>query len=244
MSGILNLQEYDGKTVVSARELYDFLEVKRDFTTWCKQMFDYGFVDGFDFTPILGKSTGGRPSIDYGLSIDCAKEISMLQRSEKGKEARQYFIECEKKLLQPMTEEQMTLIVMANLKNKVEEQRTMLTQANETIKLQAPKVEFAEKVLDADELIPITVIAKDLGMTAIALNNKLQELGIQFKVKASGVWVLYAQYQDRGYTKTKTHIHTDRFGKEQSSIQTYWTQRGRAFIHWKLNNLNDIEKTG
>ena len=87
-----------GSRVVSARELYDFLEIKRDFTNWCKQMFEYGFEEGKDFTPILAKSIGGRPSIEYVLTLDTAKEIAMLQRSDKGKQARQYFIECERQL--------------------------------------------------------------------------------------------------------------------------------------------------
>jgi phage anti-repressor protein len=87
-----------GSRVVSARELYDFLEIKRDFSNWCKQMFEYGFDEGKDFTPILAKSIGGRPSIEYVLTLDTAKEIAMLQRSDKGKQARQYFIECERQL--------------------------------------------------------------------------------------------------------------------------------------------------
>ncbi|WP_286776717.1 antA/AntB antirepressor family protein [Sphingobacterium sp. UBA2074] len=86
----------DGVSTVSARDLYMFLEVKRDFTTWCKAMFEYGFIEGKDFTPIWGKSTGGRPSINYALTLDTAKEISMIQRSAKGRQARQYFIECER----------------------------------------------------------------------------------------------------------------------------------------------------
>ncbi|WP_448529193.1 antA/AntB antirepressor family protein [Raineya sp.] len=87
-----------GSQVVSARDLYDFLGVKTDFTDWCKRMFDYGFEQGQDFSPILRKSTLGRPSIDYALTLDTAKEISMLQRSEKGRQVRRYFIECEKRL--------------------------------------------------------------------------------------------------------------------------------------------------
>ena len=59
-------------------------------------MFEYGFEEGIDFTPFLAESTGGRPSIDYALTLDTAKEISMLQRTDKGKLARKYFIECEK----------------------------------------------------------------------------------------------------------------------------------------------------
>jgi anti-repressor protein len=99
MKEIIKITGQNGQKIVSARELHQFLEVETDFTTWCKRMFEYGFEEGMDFTPILGKSTGGRPSMDYALTLDTAKEISMLQRSEKGKQARQYFIECEKKLL-------------------------------------------------------------------------------------------------------------------------------------------------
>ena len=60
-------------------------------------MFEYGFLEGQDFLPNLAESTGGRPSQDYVLTLDCAKEIAMLQRSERGKQARQYFIEIEKR---------------------------------------------------------------------------------------------------------------------------------------------------
>jgi len=88
----------NGQQVVSARELHEFLEVKTDFTDWCKRMFEYGFEEGRDFTSYLGESNGGRPSKEFALTIDCAKEISMLQRTDKGKEARLYFIECEKQL--------------------------------------------------------------------------------------------------------------------------------------------------
>lgn len=87
-----------GSQVVSARDLYGFLEVKTEFSKWCSRMFEYGFDESKDFSPFLTESTGGRPQTDYALTLDTAKEIAMLQRSDKGKQARQYFIECEKQL--------------------------------------------------------------------------------------------------------------------------------------------------
>lgn len=90
-----------GKKLVSARELRDFLEVKTDFSNWCKRMFDYGMVDGKDYLLVkIGEqdSHGGSNKTDYALTVNCAKEISMIQRTDKGKQARQYFIECEKQL--------------------------------------------------------------------------------------------------------------------------------------------------
>ena len=87
-----------GQQLVSARELHEFLEVKKDFTDWFKyRVAQYGFEENLDFTTILGKSTGGRPSKDFAIKIEMAKELSMVENSEKGKEARKYFIECEKK---------------------------------------------------------------------------------------------------------------------------------------------------
>lgn len=88
--------------VVSARELWEFLGVETRFNDWSTRMLEtYGFEENLDyqFYSNLSKNTMGRPSKDYALTLDCAKEISMIQRTPKGKQARQYFLECEKKLL-------------------------------------------------------------------------------------------------------------------------------------------------
>lgn len=82
---------------VNARELHEFLESRQEFATWIKNRIEqYGFIDGQDFLTSLSKSSGGRPSTEYHISIDMAKELSMVERNEKGKQARQYFIECER----------------------------------------------------------------------------------------------------------------------------------------------------
>lgn len=86
------------------RDLHEFLEVKKDYTDWFKRMVGYGFTEGEDFSPVWGKSTGGRPKQDHIMSLDMAKEISMIQRTERGKQARQYFIECERRLKQVQPE--------------------------------------------------------------------------------------------------------------------------------------------
>jgi phage anti-repressor protein len=86
----------NGNTLVDGRNLHDFLEVGRDFTNWFKDMAGYGFEEGTDFTPFSAKSNGGRPRTEYALTLEMAKELSMIQRTEKGKQARQYFIQMEK----------------------------------------------------------------------------------------------------------------------------------------------------
>lgn len=91
---------YQGN-IIDAKELYAFLKVNTKFTTWIQRMLDYGFEEGKEFFPILGKTSqkGGRPPKDYFLTIGTAKEIAMLQRSEKGREARKYFIKAEETLI-------------------------------------------------------------------------------------------------------------------------------------------------
>lgn len=84
--------------IVNARELYSFLEVRKDFSNWIKDRIKkYDFIEGVDYSPILAKSNGGRPSTEYLLTIDTAKEIAMVQNNDKGREIRRYFIEIEKK---------------------------------------------------------------------------------------------------------------------------------------------------
>lgn len=88
-----------GEQLISARDLHEFLESKQNFADWIKSRIEkYSFIEDEDFIIILGKSTGGRPQKEYILKLDMAKEISMIENNEKGRMARKYFIECEKKL--------------------------------------------------------------------------------------------------------------------------------------------------
>lgn len=96
MQQLIKITEQNGNRAVSARELYEFLEVKTDFSDWCKRMFEYGFDENIDFSLLKIGERNAHNKIDYALTIDTAKEISMLQRTDKGKEARRYFIEMEK----------------------------------------------------------------------------------------------------------------------------------------------------
>lgn len=80
---------------VSGRELHAKLKVATQYKDWFPRMCEYGFKEGRDFSSFLSESTGGRPSTDHALSIPMAKELCMLQRSEMGREFRQYFIAVE-----------------------------------------------------------------------------------------------------------------------------------------------------
>lgn len=102
-------QNNNGEQLVSARELYEFLGSKQDFTTWIKNRIEkYDFVENVDYT--LHKFMEGKNwKHDYVIKLDMAKELSMVENNDKGKQARRYFIECEKQLKQntpAITEEQ------------------------------------------------------------------------------------------------------------------------------------------
>jgi anti-repressor protein len=94
MNEIVKIDE--NTMTVSARDLHDALEVKTAFKDWFPRMCEYGFTEGTDFSSKMSESTGGRPAMDAAISIDMAKEICMIQRTEKGKEVRKYFLDLEK----------------------------------------------------------------------------------------------------------------------------------------------------
>jgi anti-repressor protein len=101
MTELIKITEKDGKKAVSARELYGFLSVDdgRNFTKWGKANIEDMFIKDIDYQTLRVGGEKGRPSVDYALTLDCAKEISMMSRCDNGKQARQYFIECEKQLI-------------------------------------------------------------------------------------------------------------------------------------------------
>ena len=96
MKELIKITEENGNRAVSARELHNFLEVETPFRKWIDRMFEYGFDENIDFSLLKIGERKAHNKIDYALTIDTAKEIAMLQRTPKGKQARQYFIEMEK----------------------------------------------------------------------------------------------------------------------------------------------------
>jgi prophage antirepressor-like protein len=101
------------------------------------------------------------------------------------------------------------------------------------------KCSYLDIITKSENAIPITVIAKDYGMTAQELNGLLHFLGIQYKLKC-GTWVLYQEYADCGYTKSKTFVYDDE--KNGTSVHTYWTQRGRMFLYEKLKSIDVLPR--
>lgn len=97
---LLRINYESEQPTVSARELHEGLEIKSNYTTWFNRMCEYGFEVNIDFKTRFPKmeseSHGGQNMIDHEISIDMAKQICMIQRTDKGKQYRQYFIDLEK----------------------------------------------------------------------------------------------------------------------------------------------------
>lgn len=103
---------------------------------------------------------------------------------------------------------------------------------NQLIKEMKPKADYYDDILKNKGLVTITQIAKDYGMSGKAFNEKLHELGIQYK--QSGQWLLYSKYQNNGYTHSETHEFTHKDGRKDISMSTKFTQKGRIFLYEKL----------
>ncbi len=122
--------------------------------------------------------------------------------------------------------------VLANREKKLEEANETIAIQNQQILEMQPKASYYDIVLQCKNAIPITMIAKDYGMTANEMNRLLHNLGIQFHIRKT--WVLYDQHAGQGYTVSKTHWFADKYGRPQSNIVTQWTQKGRLFIYHLL----------
>lgn len=232
MNQLIPVQENESlEPIISGRDLHCFLEVSTKYPDWIKRMMEYGFSEGTDFISILGESTGGRPSEDHALKLDMAKEISMIQRNEKGKEARQYFIAVEKEYNSPEKIMARALRIADETINRL----SLVTKKQEQLIGELkPKADYLDAILKNKGLVTITQISKDYGMTGTAMNNKLHELGIQYK--QSDQWLLYRAYQDKGYTFSETIDIVRSDGRPDVKMNTKWTQKGRLFLYELLKD--------
>lgn len=179
-NGIVPVYENEDKQVVNARELHAFLEVGKRFADWVTDRIEkYGFVDGEDFAvcfPNLGSKTGsgGHNAKDYLLSLDCAKEIAMAENSDRGRQVRKYFIECERKLREFKlyggfySQLPKTFPDALRALAETEEKRVALETK---VKEDAPKVLFAESVQASPTTILIGELAKILRQNGVQVGQ-------------------------------------------------------------------------
>jgi putative antirepressor len=154
-----------GEPTVSCRELYKFLEVTERYSNWFNRMLQYGFVENVDYLGCKVFNTQARQELqEHILKISMAKEIAMLQRNEKGKQIRQYFIEVEKRYNDPMYQMARSLQYANNIieQNKIEINKLELEnkEQKEIIIEQKPKVDYYNKVTSSKKAISMSEVAK------------------------------------------------------------------------------------
>jgi anti-repressor protein len=168
MKELIPITEQNGKRAVSARELHKFLEATERFSYWFDRQAQYGFIEGVDYVGCKEFNALANQELDdYALTIDCAKEISMLQRSEKGKQARQYFIEIEKAYISRFQLPQSYSEALRLAADQAEE----IEKQNRLIEEQKPKVVFADAVATSTQSCLIGELAKILRQNGIEIGQ-------------------------------------------------------------------------
>lgn len=235
-----------GNQVVSARELHKFLEVETRFNDWISRMMNYGFVENVDYQVLLKNEynlSGGRPSTDYALTLDTAKEISMIQRSEKGKQARQYFIECEKRLKEVVSNQQPVLPLKNQLQLDIlnsagDENQVLyalleyekqyvkpLELENEAMK---PKAEFYDIVADSKDTFTMNEVAKNVNIRGLGRNKMFAFLRYHKILMSNND--PYQRYVDAGYFRSIQSTWVDKNNDRHIYFKTVVFQKGIEFI--------------
>lgn len=225
------------RQLVSARDLYKGLGIKRRFSAWWEQN-SKDFEENNDFQRVListpRENRGSIELQDYALTIDMAKQLCLLSRTKKGKEYREYLIEVEKKWNDPqhVIQRAMDILKSENLQLKLEN-KNLTRQLEKSNK----KANYLDVILGTTDAILTTQIAMDYGYSAREFNKLLHRMKIQHKV--NGQWILYKAYMGQNYTTTKMYSYTDKHGKDHAKPLTAWTQRGRRLIYDVLKE-NDV----
>lgn len=212
------------RPTVSGRELHDFLENE-------------------DFVLVTQKCATNNPKnpvterTDHQLTIPMAKELCMIQRNERGKQARQYFLAVEAKWNSP--EAVMRRAVLIAQKQNDQLKAAILAENNDL----KPDAEYARAVCVGKNCRTTTSLSKDYGLSAEKLNSILHGLKIQYKT-SDGQWVLYTKYCGKGYTKNRksTPFQHKSTGEWDTKNTTVWTEAGQRFIYEQLKAIGLLPK--
>jgi len=226
MNDLISIQtDKAGIQTVNARDLHRYLESKQNFADWIKgRIEEYGFIEGVDFIIILGKSIGGRPPKEYHISINMAKELSMVEHNEKGQQARRYFLECERRVKDPMV----------FLNDPVALRSALLTYSEKVLALetkvetQAVKVEALDRIASADGSMCGTDAAKHLQVRPSDLFRFLVYKIWIYKRSGSAHYTAYQKRIQQGLLIHKVTIVPNGDGTETVRQQMLITPKGIA----------------
>lgn len=227
-----------------ARDLHAFLQVGTSFRDWiARRIQEYGFIEGTDFCSFLSESQGGRPSKEYAITLDMAKELSMVERNEQGKRARQYFIECERQAHQPRVAANQNLTLVGK---EARLQYRMGLEIAKLIGLTGNQAVLSANglarrttgidVLEAmgqtrliapqqEHLLTPTDIGRELGgKSALAVNSLLAEHDFQVG-KRDHKQRMFWEPTEKGVEAGAVMVDVERSNKSGNSRQLRWASR-------------------
>lgn len=223
MNELIKINYESDRPTVLARDLHEFLEVKTAYKDWFPRMCEYGFAEGEDYCSFLSdRSDGlpGKPRQDAQLTIDMAKEICMLQRNERGKQARQYFLQLEREWNSPEA-------VMSRALRMAEERLERFKTINANLSVQnaimQPKAEYFDGLCDRESLTGVRETAKLLGMKQNDFVKWLIDHKYIYRDKR-GRLMPYAEHVDSGLFTVK-ETYNDK--TDWTGVQMLVTVKGK-----------------
>lgn len=226
-----------GIKTVNARYLWEFLGSKQEFSNWIKaRIRDYGFEKGNDFIvfdKVVNNPNGGRPSEEYHLTLDTAKELSMVERNAKGKEARLYFIACEKKVSKELTRLEL-IDMLRDTEVKKLAALELNKELNQKIEKDQPKIEFAESIRHTKATVTVQEFSKILSQEGLKIGQNrlfasLRELGILMTDNTP-----YQRYIDNHWMTLDEFPYKRKDGTEAISKRSLITGKGQVGLWKKL----------
>lgn len=194
------------KPMVSGRELHKALGIKTAYKDWFPRMCEYGFSEGMDFCSFLSESTGGRPAADNMITIPMAKELCMIQRTDIGRQFRQYFISIEEALNSPEMVMQRALAIANERVKTLQLSVSQLTVDNQIMK---PKAEYFDELVDRKLLTNFRDTAKELHIgqkefIRFLIDHKYVYRDQRGKLKPYMPYVEDGLFELKEFTNTKT----------------------------------------
>lgn len=219
MNDIIKVNYNTDQPTVSARELHEFLEVKDPYRNWFPRMCEYGFEESKDFRTFLCETSGGRPKHDAEITIDMAKELCMLQRNERGKQARQYFLQLERDWNSP---EKVMARALQIAEKKINTLSAELSKATVQNTIMQPKSDYFDELVERNTLTNFRETANQLGVGQKVLVNFLLEKKYIYRDK-KGKIMPYADKNDGLFTIKECFNEKTQW----SGTQTLITPKGR-----------------
>lgn len=248
----------NNEQVVSARDLYDFLELSERFSKWWDRMIGYGFTDGVDYTRVQ-KSTvvnnGAKKEIgDYAIKLSMAKELAMIQRTEKGKQARLYFIECEKRLKEISQKTQQQRLYERSPQELLSDNAIALNKMFESLKLNIPKEIIVSSAIEGTR----NAIGYDFPEVRKLLNKQDEEsyhtassllMSLNIKRNRTNEVLILLGLQSKGSSTFQPYILTE-LGKQYGVERTYTKGNHQGYqILWRdclvryvREHINEVPK--